>query len=168
LYFPITVGTRWVYEEQPKAGKTKQRIEVITAVEEKDGAKIVSVRREDDGTEAKLRRIVVSNKGLFVLEDGGSRADPPMCILKLPAAAGTKWASNSALPDVTIKGTGTVFRSEQIKVPAGTYTAVRVELAVTVLNQKSHVTVWIAPGIGIVKMVFADETVVLKSFTPGK
>lgn len=168
LYFPVTVGTRWVYEETPKAGKTKQRVEVITSVEGKDGAKVVSVRSVLDGAGATRHKVAISNKGLFMLENDGDRADPPLCVLKLPAPAGTKWTVNSALSSVTIEGTATVAEPERIKVPAGTYTAVRVEMAYTVLNEKYHSTVWLAPGIGIVKMVSADETVVLKSFTPGK
>jgi hypothetical protein len=168
LYFPITVGTRWVYEEQPKAGKTKQRVEVIASVEEKDGATVVSVRSVLDGAGATRHKVAISNKGLFMLENDGDKADPPLCVLKLHAPVGTKWTVNSALSSVTIKGTAAVAEPARIKVPAGTYTAVRVEMAYTVLNEKYHSTIWIAQGIGIVKMVSADETVVLKSFTPGK
>jgi hypothetical protein len=58
---------------------------------------------------------------------------------------------------------------EEVVVPAGKYTAVRVDEAIALGNKKLTCTTWYAEGVGVVKKVHPDKSVqVLRLFTPGK
>jgi hypothetical protein len=139
----------------------------VTEVEEKDGTKVVTVRRVGPNELTPDKKVEVSEKGLFLLEWEGGELDPPKCLLKLPVRAGDKWGVGH--PRDPIIGTRTTGPTESVKVPAGKFEAVRVESACKFAGREQRNTFWFSPGIGIVRHDFAGEVVsVLKSFTPGK
>lgn len=85
-------------------------------------------------------------------------------------------AVNDALPYRTsgpggianTEGTMKVLAAEEIDVPAGKFTAVRVEDEYAFGGKKCRESHWFVRDVGIVKSDFGDRKEELKSFTPGK
>ena len=150
LYFPVTVGAKWVY----KTDDGREEAVAVTAVERK-GDEYVVERSGVEGNSRPYLDVVVSTRGLRQGTDG---------LLKTPFQPDDKWDDTG--------GTRTIHGPEPVTVPAGTFTAVRVEAK---RADGGPTTVdWYVAGMGGVKRVkrAADGTVTvvrdLMSFTPGK
>src|SRR5262245_14186278 len=169
-YHPTAVGARWVYEYNGREVTWE-----VTQVEVKDEETQVTVSEVTDGRLAPLEKVAITPKGLFRSEVGGVPVSS-WCILKFPVREGTAWEFEFAPQRGLVgqSGTTTVGKTEEVEIPAGKFTAVRVEMVVTVrngarLDPPIKSTTWFDPGIGVVKSI-SDQgsTRVLKSFTPGK
>jgi hypothetical protein len=170
LYFPTKVGAKWVQQSD----KGFERTEVITSVEEKDGSKLVTISREQDGKQVPHLKLSVSPKGVFLVggvRDGDAEFSPPMCLLKLPLKAGEPWDFDCARGLGRLTGTATAHAPEDVEVPAGKYRAVRVEMEHQTKGGNRHRSAyWFAPNVGWVKRegLEGKDTFVMKSFIPGK
>jgi hypothetical protein len=163
-YYPTQKGAKWVYHFNGDDAPL-----VVTGVEEKDGAVIVSEEfRTNLATQPVVRtKVSVSGKGLFLVAALDRAVDPPIGLLKLPHKPGNKWENTGRNPDRT--ETCTAFGPEEVEVPAGKYQAIRVEAEFAIGGKPYRSTAWYAPGVGLVRKVHPDgEVQVLKSFTPGK
>lgn len=173
-YFPTTVGDRWVTEMR-YATNTSEYTEVVTAVEKKDGALVVSVGREVDGkVSPQSSDVRVTDKGLFRMSLLGTVYDEPYCILKLPLKPGESWTSESASGGGAVKSTFKykAIKEEDVEVPAGKFHAFRIEVDVDSRGRPTHSTIWYDARVGVVKMEYGDGDSgyvrVLKEFKPGK
>lgn len=151
FYFPTTVGAKWVYET---AGGELESA-VVSAVEN-DGDDLVVCREGVDGTRTAYSKMVVSAEGLRQEREltGGKLG----WVLKTDLKAGESW-------DMPEGGKRTVRGPEEVEVPAGKFTALRVEWE----QRGGKYTSWYARGVGEVKRVEKrgdTETVyrALKSF----
>lgn len=180
-YFPTAVGTKWTYQ-----GSGAPFTWVVTRVEKKGRAHVVSVGEigKDDRVAAH-DKYEVSEKGLFHLEkpvyqllngpDGRPKAvvtewrtlTPPVCKLKLPLVSGEKWEGR---PNPGDPATYTAGRPAKVKVPAGQFEAIPVEVTYPTGGDTTHRgQSWYAPGVGPVKWsTNAVGDVVLTGFWPGK
>ena len=152
IYFPTTVGAKWVYEGAD--GETEE-VEVYEV--EKDGDGLVVGRRRV-GETTPYTKMVVSAEGLRQPPDRGVENG---WVLKAKLESGKSWDT----PD----GKRTVSGPEEVKVGAGTFKALKVVLEA----ENQTLTSWYAPGIGEVKRTIKRggvETVYrsLKSFTEGE
>ena len=168
-YFPTVVGSKWTYDDS--INRQGGYGEVITKSEKKDGRFIVTVKSTSldwvDSDATTIAQYIVSKDGVFLsaelLESDDHKAfhDPPICLLKLPFKKGDKWdrdAKTGKWPRVAVK-------AEKIKVPAGTFEAIRVEQESPDFGEKvTRATWWFAPSVGIVKTVINDKVVQLRSF----
>lgn len=156
-YFPTAPGATWVYGEQTF---------VVEGVEEARGTKVVTVAAvHADGTRARSEVMEVSETGLVRLGCGGPRFDVPLVMLQAPYRVGTTWEIRTA----GAQGTGTITALETIKVPAGTFASVRVEIDQTFGGRPRTIRAWYAPGVGLLKMTDGDNVIwLLTSFAPGK
>ena len=173
LYFPTKVGDKWTYTLTEKTGKDKGKqhelVEEVSAVEDKEGVKVVTVSRLDDrdGEFYWHRQRHVSKDGVWDI--GSAVSDKPntpkWVHLKLPHRVGQKWEFH---PD--LKGTTATARGpERVKVTAGEFNAIRVELRKQDDPKSApYQTEWYAAGVGIVKLETPDVLYEMKSFTPGK
>ncbi len=140
--------------------------EVVTAVEEKDGARIVSVAREEVGKRVPAEKVAVSAKGLARIATGGNDLGYELHLLGLPIKPGQTWTFGAT--EVTVVGI------ERVEVPAGTFQAVRVEKVVPLGGLPVTFSYWYAPDVGVVRRTTRvgergkEQVEVLKSFTPGK
>src|SRR4051812_37098401 len=82
LYFPTKVGTKWVYRGT-SAAMTWEVTQVVTAVNDEGGAKVVTVEVRPNGTTADAYRVAVSGAGVFKLGGHGTEFERPSCTLKL-------------------------------------------------------------------------------------
>jgi hypothetical protein len=158
----------------------RERTWEVTAAEKKDGETIVTVTESGPGGAVAVEKVVVSPKGLFKVETGAFKHDRPVCLLKLPAKAGDTWdftvAEQDRGPQPGLRGergTITVGEVEEIKVPAGTFKALRVEVVLKEVNGQPlakpvRYTRWYDPEVGLVKMTGGEDwTRSLKSFSSG-
>jgi len=171
-YFPTTVGDRWVTEMRYQS-HTTAFTEVVTAVEKKDGALLVTVGRESEGVVGPDQsQVRVTDKGLFRVSNLGTVYDAPYCVLQLPLKPGNTWTS-----EVVSGGTLTstfkykAVKEEDVEVPAGKFRAFRIEVDIDSRGRGRRSVLWYAAQVGIVKMEHEDGDSgyvrVLKSFTPG-
>jgi hypothetical protein len=167
-YFPTRVGTKWVYETTGGDDYT----ETVTAVEEKDRRYAVTVATtshdDPEGLEPGIEKYLVSKDGVFrigrALESATDKQefDPPVCLLKLPHTLGDKWGGGPR----TNTWERVAGKVETVKVPAGTFEAVRVDLEIPRGELgEGHYAQWYAPGVGKVKLKANDIVIQMKSFT---
>jgi hypothetical protein len=178
VYFPTRVGDTWVWGW---VGDKTEFTEVVTEVESKEGAKVITVETMAEGTPlspekySAIETYSLTERGLFRLSHGDQRYEKPWCVLKAPYRAGEKWEVD--VKDhfgVGGKSSHTIGEFEWVEVPAGKFWALRVETVHAGEKPPLTATSWYARGIGQVKMVARSRAgkeegaVVLKSFTPGK
>jgi hypothetical protein len=176
-YLPTTVGAKWVVRVTAQVMGEEKRVseytEVVTAVEEQDGVKLVTVAR--DGNRP-VTRYEVSPGGVSRVRQDELAFNPPLRLLRLPARPGDEWGWDSAvtspLPPARFTGRCRVFGPEEVEVPAGRYRALRVEAEYTDGDSDHKQVCWYTQGVGLVKRVsrspgHATEAV-LKSFAAGK
>jgi hypothetical protein len=173
----MTVGDRWVTATESKADgeeATETVTEVVTAVEKKGGAIIVSVAREVDGKLASaVSQVKVTDQGLFRMSTQQTVFDVPYHVLKLPLKAGEAWTTEARAGG----GAGTTFRykvmkEEDVEVPAGKFKAFRIDVESDGQGRTSRASLWYAPRVGVVRQEHEGGNQkyvkVLKSFKPGK
>lgn len=162
LYFPTTVGTKWVYDRNGK-----EETETITAVEKKAGAYIVTVEGIDYLKGTIKNEFVVSRDSLTQTKHISWVGHPPALLLKLSGKDGETWQTELG---GWSNGKNTVKRcgSDTIEVPAGKYATTRVETTFFHPTGLIRAQYWYAPGVGLVKETYGDSVRKLKSFTPGK
>ena len=160
LYFPTTVGTKWVHESA--AGK---EVESVTRADEKSGRKIVTVEKEihlPSGVTKSTYRMEVSPAGLFRLSTNDRVNDPPQCLLKLPHAGRESWKWPMKEGDI-LAFTLTAVGVEEVESPVGTFSAIRVEMVITGNDFWVKKTEWYARGVGVVKYNYESRKDVIKS-----
>lgn len=168
-YFPTAVGTTWVYE----CGGEQDTL-VVTAAEAKGDGTVVSTGRRIGGRLRPGEVIAVSAGGLDWVGTGAETYDPPVRRLRLPFRSGESWAIESVGPEIHLKGKATAHGPETVKVPAGEFTAVRVDFEYTFNGQvRCREQRWYAAGVGEVKSIVEMTSghpveTVLKAFTQGK
>jgi hypothetical protein len=157
LYYPTTVGARWVYEYRGIESTT-----VVTRVVEKDGVFLVDVAQVSDKRETPSQQMRVSGDGVFRLSIAGTALQNPECLLKLPHKDGHEWEVDMG-PNLGSTAKLTAVARETVETPAGKFEAIRVERV-----GDNAATYWFAEGIGLVKYIHGESEGVLKSFSPGK
>jgi hypothetical protein len=147
--YPLKVGTKWSYKVKDQEEKF-----VVTAAKEEMVGDQNCVKLE-----ARLKDQVVASEHVAVLKDGIYRfkfddktIEPPVCFCKLPATKGQKWEVKFKVAGK--EGVGK-FESgeEEISVPAGKFQAVVVKGEVVEDSVPIKMTLWFAPGSGIVRQL---------------
>jgi hypothetical protein len=168
LYFPTEIGAEWVYDD----GGYRF---TVTKVEEKDGAKIVSIGiYQSNGKTTHFNTVEVSKSGVRELSSSERQITPPTPLLKVPCAKGDEWSCPFGFVGENGKRADYAFTCggvEEVKVPAGTFRALRVEKVSTGADGKliQTITTWYAPGVGPVRIQYAaNGNRELVKFTPGK
>jgi hypothetical protein len=157
LYYPTTVGARWVYEYRGIESTC-----VVTRIEEKEGVFLVDVAEVSDKRETPSQQMRVSGEGVLRLSIAGTTLQNPECLLKLPHKDGQEWEVDQGAKFEGIAKL-TAVRRETVETPAGKFEAIRVERV-----GGNAATYWFVEGIGLVKYTHTKSEGVLKSFTPGK
>jgi Protein of unknown function (DUF3108) len=171
-YFPMTVGDRWVTEMQYKTFSSEYT-EVVTAVEKKDEATLVTIGREVEGTVGpQVSQIRITDKGIFRVSSLGTVYDAPYCVLRLPLKVGETWTSEvGSGGNVTSTFKYKAIKEEDVQVPAGKFRAFRIEVDLDNSGRAGRSTIWYAPQVGVVKMDHEDGDAgyvrTLKSFKAG-
>jgi hypothetical protein len=183
-YYPLQVGTTWHY----KSGDRKFTIRVVK--HEKVGG-VLCARLEvvRDGKVVASEHLAVTDEGVYRHSQTASgvgqfdsksgegagkeeKPEPPILVLKLPPKKGDSWRVDSKADGKVFRG-GFKIDEKEIKVPAGTYQAIRVTSEDLETNGlRSVLTTYFARGVGMVKQVIqvGDVTadIELEKFEAGK
>ena len=166
-FFPTEVGTHWTY------GTVGGEVTQFVHDAENDGeAKVVTIYQVHPRKPPYMvQRLRVSDRGVFEIATYVGEIEPPHCLLRLPHRPGNRWTYDRR-PETRalwFDREEAVAREEEVVVPAGRYSAIRVDSE----HQKdgkpaeTHTT-WYAPRVGPVKWVDGgSRSIVLKSFRPG-
>ena len=171
-YFPTKVGTKRVYRMSgdPRREPSEHTF-TVTDVKVKDGATVVALEREVGTARGRVAKfpwgtVRVSKAGVFHTDS----FDPPLPVLRVPLTPGSSWKWEGTSNKERRSQTRTIKGMEVIKVPAGEFNAVRIEVVET-RDGDEHIfrsTEWHAAGVGRVKWVSNNLTEELTAFTPGK
>jgi hypothetical protein len=172
VYYPATVGDRWVMETKSAADAMEVSAtitEMVTAVEKKDGAVIVTVCREVDGKLQETKsQMKITDQGLFRISTYGTVYAEPYLVLKTPLKIGEAWTAEVSKGS-TFKYK--VTKEEEIEVPAGKFKTLRLEVDLGSAGN-ARASIWYAPRVGVVKQEYKSDIVnyvkTLKEFKAGK
>lgn len=165
-YFATKKGDKWVSEYVVSA-TTVEITEVVTGVEKKGDALIVTTAASQGGRQTARVTTSVSDKGIYLLATDLREFEPPACRLRLPVKPGDKW---SQVEDPRDNGARDyrVVGEEEVDLPTGKTKAVRID----VKCGRGAGSIWYAQGVGPVKSVWESDGITmssrLKSFTPAK
>ena len=161
-YFPTTPGTKWVYESE-----YDKLTLVISESEQTEAGMLVSVDRVTRGEATHFQKLLVSTNGVLQTDFMGKKIAHPWVLLNVPYKVGDTWSDDDSEEFGFTLSTNRICGVETIKVPAGTFEAVKVDSEYSLKGQKINRSIWYAPHVGVVKIT-GSGTQVLKSFTPGK
>jgi hypothetical protein len=144
-------------------------------VHDLSGAEVVEQVANVEKTEAGLKitlaqqTVIATARGLMVVEYAGQKLDPPVWFLKLPHHNDNRWTETWKMGNETwnLETAGW----EDVKVPAGTFRAIRVERTEVSLVSglpRGGTTYWYAPGLGCIKWSSRNTTRELTAITHEK
>jgi len=168
-FWPLAEGNQWTtaeeyYWEVTYVGSdtsTSQTTNTVEALEERDDGKLVcpvaTTTTEEDS-------IIYSRTYYHVTEDSiyiysmDKNAEEPTAVEPNNLEVGTEWDGNLVIP-VEVPNFSTDFSArykvigqEQVKVPAGTFDCLVIQIDIADPEVDSAATQWRAEGVGIVKM----------------
>src|SRR5205085_9568664 len=99
----------------------KEFTDTVSKVEEVDGATIVSLDRKSGANvlSPNYQRVKVSTKGVAVIELFGTKFDPLLWELRLPAKVGAEWKHERASDGGPYFDVRVIEGVEAVEVPAG-------------------------------------------------
>jgi hypothetical protein len=163
-YFPTTVGTTWVYENQNWV-----ETQTITKAESISRGVLITIEKVHEDGRSPFGILLVSTDSVTQLEFEGNKLEQPLLWLKTPPKPKDTW-DWKFINGIT--GTDTVVEAEKLKLPAGTFDAMRVDSIFTFAGgamQPQHASHWYAEGVGLLQSTYGGiNTRVLKSFKLGK
>jgi hypothetical protein len=170
LYYPTTVGAKRVMT-LTAGQRTEEDSETVSQVEVKDGVYRVTVDLHTDGhrtTPGYVYEVSADGLGQRSSEQAkGSTSNP---LLRLTVGVGESWVARQDGSEHY--ATLTRGKEEEIELPAGKFTAIRVDVVITRGKDTNRVTQWYAAGVGLVKEAAqrGELTITreLKEFNPGK
>src|SRR5262245_43779453 len=144
-YYPLKVGNTWEY----RVGGEKVTVRV--AREETEGKETVAVLETTAGEKKLSERLSARPDGIYRHTAEDMTINPPLCILQLPAKAGTSWTASGVAGGLAVGGTFT-SGEEAVAVPAGKFQTVTSTCPKFRIDRvRMELTYWFAPGVGMVK-----------------
>ncbi len=117
------------------------------SVAPRDGSRQVSLQREwyrrDEAGDLRCGRRSLNQEEVFF--------DPPQLVLPADPKGRKEWTWTGAMGHDSAKVRSAVTAEETVRVPAGTFAALRVQIETETLRCKGRATRWYAPGVGLVK-----------------
>jgi len=177
--YPFAVGNEWVYSDRAGDKVNADRIRTILEKTTLAGkpAYLLLEAEKDGGMPLKFQ-MRSDDTGIYVrVQDGYTKKDAQNQILRFPVKAGDSWLVKVPLFSgghyTDDEWTYNIRGFENIKVPAGSFRALRVDAADRLMDEADRVfytTYWYAPGVGMVKYAtgpkpgFQERVLALKSY----
>ena len=170
-YYPLTPGTKWIYELRAD-GQKKKLTNQVAKIETIDGKKLAVVETLIDGMVTGTAHIAVTDKGVMCHRMNGVELSPPICVLKYPFKKDETWEVETTLGTEKMTVKVKAGASEEVTVPAGKYKAIKAEMDRTVAGMQASATSWFAPDVGVIKQTMSaggsTATLELEKFEAGK
>lgn len=170
--FPLAKGMKWEYEISV-AGKTKDIEQEVTKVTAgKNGERAIATLTTKIEAQTITEDMSTDEKAIYRHAFNGMALETPLAIVKYPFKAGSEWKEAIKINKEEAEAKFTTFKSEEVKVAAGKYTAYPVLMEMDTMGQKVSSKSWYADGVGMVKQEvdFGGRKIImeLKKFTKGK
>ena len=170
--FPLAKGMKWEYEVSV-AGQTKDVEQEVTKVTAgKKGERSIATLTTKIEAQTITEDMSTDDKAIYRHAFNGMALETPLAIVKYPFKAGSDWKETIKINKEEAEAKFVTFKSEEVKVAAGKYTAYPVLMEMETMGQKVSSKNWYADGVGMVKQeVNFGGTVItmeLKKFTKGK
>ena len=167
-YYPLGLGAKWEYVRNQDPDTVWG--EEVTTADDKDGAKVATVRIQPSGNGNGYDTSYKADKdGWYFVTQGSATYDPPAKFISADPKPGDTWELKYQMNGTEYEATATVGDAEEVTVPAGKYTAIPVTITFGKPVQRRAYTNWIVSGVGMVKQVSNGRvTQELKSYTAGK
>jgi len=149
-WFPTAVGMSWTYRVPD--GKVVVK---VAKHEIQSGTMCARIETLDKGEVVAVQDVAVTADKVLRVAHDGEKIEPPLLLLKLPAAKGQKWTVDSKMTDRS--GTDLIRGSfmtaeEDVKVPAGEFKkAIRATAEITINGRATTIKSWYAPKVGLIK-----------------
>ena len=154
-YFPLRVGDSWKYRMTDN--DTEYTVKVLSAEKQADGTTLYLLEKQagvvirdwyskPTGWVLLRREAYVGQEGLDI------KYAPPKQYLKNPLVAGEKWNwKGKSITQTDVEEHNEVIGIEVVKVPAGTFRAMKIVSRVSDGSAAIQKTYWYADGVGLVK-----------------
>ena len=156
-YFPLSVGDSWTYRHNED--DSEFTVKVLSAEKHPDGTMLYLVEKQAG---AVIRYWYSKSSGWTLLhreayqhQEGIDRQyQPPREFLKNPLITGAKWTwKGIGINGQLTSESNQVIGPEIVKVPAGTFRAMKVVSKVSDGETAGTKTYWYAAGVGLVKSI---------------
>lgn len=173
-YFPLAKGHTWEYAGKVNDAKVNVTA-TITAVKVENGkttaTRALALKMGDEIKESE-EELTVDAAGVQGNVIFDVKSEPRLTLLKFPLKPRDTWSQKATINKGEFLVMSTVKDATEVKVPAGTYTAIPIETGLLFDGEAVGITTWYADGVGMVKlkMVYGANTFdfELKKFTRGK
>lgn len=151
-YYPLNVGERWEYKVQV-ADKTMEVANEITKIETINNDSLARVETVSNGKTLATEHLKTSEKGIFRYRIQGLEVNPPLCLLRYPVKEGDAWETQITTGGENAKVTCRVLGQRKIKVSAGEFDTVLVEIHAEASSGNVTSTYWFAEGVGVIQQI---------------
>lgn len=127
-----------------------------------EGLRVRVEQESRDGRRIHDQTVIVSQRGVKVIEYNGSKLDPPFWWVKLPHVTNNTWPDKFGEQTWTGKTVGW----EDVDVPAGKFHAIHVQHIEP--EPRGATSYWFALGIGCIKCEATGFNREMTAFKPGK
>lgn len=153
-YFPMRVGDSWTY--RMVEGEAEYTLEVMSAEKQANGTTLYLLARNADEEIRWLSKTdgwVLLHRETYPRQEGMEvRYETPRQFLKNPLLPGAAWNwKGKGLMQSEVTETNRVIGPETVRVPAGTFRAMKVISHVSDQDSAVTKTYWYADGVGLVK-----------------
>jgi hypothetical protein len=153
-YFPLPAGAIWIRRTDDGAEVTVKVLGTKTVgasgcavLETRTAGRLGAVRVCYEQTADGVRALESQGLGITLV------LDPPRPILMFPPQAGKSWSWTPKNVPFSMTVTDTWLNEEPVRVPAGSFTAWKLQSVAKRGRTTATVTTWYAPGVGTVKVV---------------
>ncbi len=163
--FPIGKGSSWTFKGTAM-GTPIEMTATVTSSVASGGTTAVKMNWTTNGRSTQEETYLVSADSIQRARagaNGSSEVSPPVTVIKYPVSVGKSWSWAGKMKvqrpqgglEVPASATVKIAARENIKTPAGTFSAYRVDLSLSVeAAGKTQVipnSYWFAPGVGLVR-----------------
>jgi hypothetical protein len=157
-YFPLRVGDSWKYRST--VSDAEATLKVVSEEKQADGSKRFLVQKvagaEIQDWYSKTAGWVLHHREAYVGHQLETKYDPPKQLLRNPLITGATWKwSGRSITQNEVQENHEVMRSEIVKVPAGTFRAIKLVSQITEGSTVKTQTSWYADGVGLLKYTIA-------------
>lgn len=152
-YFPLAKGMRWTYETH--AGKPF--VKRVLGFQDVRGTRCAIVQFGD----TQQHWVSAGKDGVRVHRSRGVTFERPLLLFRFPLTKGDRWTGKAESDRGEIAYRFEGAGEEKVEVPAGTFTAFRVDWTMTQGSATTKGRTWLARGMGAIKETFGRSSLSL-------
>ncbi len=176
--YPLAKGTKWEGTLTIDGRELDMTIEVTEVSEPKKGERAIATLVTKFGDRSSTEDFSADDKGVYQHALQGQKLETPIVAVKYPVKDGTKWTEKMKQMGIELEAEFEQKKAEEVKVPAGKYTAYPVVMTIKTNGRTYTETKWYAEGVGIVKQeidlvedkrsIGLKRSIELKKYSAGK